>query len=154
MKLGFDSERGDACVAALLVHQVYTSRDVRRFKTSLDMWSRIERQVKASAKRSGSLSLFLERLMPRLNCDVLRPLRDNVAASVPGAPRDFGSLTALLDNPPAPPAAVLRCLYRETSLIVLLVRERLERDRAARAAAKAAGADDETDDGDDLADAA
>lgn len=149
MKLGFDSEREDACVGALLVYQTYHSRDRARFKVSLDQWSRIERAVKASAKRADSLGAFVERLKPRLSCESLRPL---YTAAGEGVPRDFQGLTSLIDQPPAPPFTVLRTLYRETSLCVLLVRERLERERTLKDADKAgakATADDHEDDSDD-----
>ena len=147
MKYGFDTERDDAAVAAALIYNIYGSRDVARFKIRLDMWNRIERWVKAEAKRADTLPYFVERLMPRLCCESLRPLRGDVPAA-PGAPRDFAGMTALLGAPAADPITVLRTLYRETSLCVLLVRERLERDKAAREAAKASGAAD--DDEDDL----
>ncbi|CAH2606088.1 conserved protein of unknown function (plasmid) [Rhodovastum atsumiense] len=145
MTLGFDTERADASVAALLIYVVYRSRDVARLKVSLDMWSRIERFVKAAAKRADSLPTFIERLMPRLGCEVLRPVRE--AGEEQGATRDFASLTSILDAPPADPHAVLRVLHRETSLCVLLVRERLERERVAREAAKAAGKQGVIDEG-------
>ena len=70
MELGFDTEREDASVASRLVYQIYRTRDVARLKVSLDMWSRIERQVKAAEKRADSLPAFMERLMPSLGCEV------------------------------------------------------------------------------------
>jgi hypothetical protein len=42
-------------------------------------------------------------------------------------------MTGVLTRPAADPHLVLRKLYRETSLCVLLVRERLEREKAERA---------------------
>lgn len=131
MKYGFDTERDDAAVAAFLIHSVYTSRDRGRLKISLDLWSRIERFVKAASKRAQTLAEFVERLKPRLCCETLRPIR------IPGADgqedtRDF--ITGVLGRPAADPALVIRTLSRETSLCVLLVRERLEREKADRAA--------------------
>ena len=131
MLIGFDTERPDAAAAACLVYSVYRARDVRRFKVDMDMWNRIERFTKASAKRAASLAEFVERLKPRLSCEGLRPLPVAAADGVP-AHRDF--LIDVLGRPAAAPGDVLRALYRETSLCVLLVRERLEREKLERAA--------------------
>ena len=126
MLYGYDTQREDAAVAAFLIHTVYRSRDRRRLKIDMDLWARIERFVKSSAKRAGTLAEFVERLKPRRGCETLRPLR--VADGGGEVVRDF--LTGTLSRPPADPHVVLRTLYRETSLCVLLVRERLERDKA------------------------
>lgn len=149
---GFDTDNPNAATGALLVYSVYRSRDARRLKVDTDLWVRVERFVKSSAKRAQSLSEFVERLKPRLGCEAIRPAKGG-----DGAPRDF--LTGVLGRPDGDPFAVLRALYRETSLCVLLVRDRLEREKAARAAAAAEGntapddlADLEFGDTDDLED--
>jgi hypothetical protein len=144
----FDTDDTAAAIGALLVYSVYRSRDVKRFKVDTSLWARIERFTKASAKRSQSLSEFVERLKPRLACEAIRATADGDGY------RDF--LTGVLSRPDADPHLVLRRLYRETSLCVLLVRERLEREKAerlAREAAKLASGADNDDDGieDDLA---
>lgn len=133
MLLGYDTEDRAAATAATLIHTVYASRDIRRLKVDTDFWGRIERFVKGSAKRAGTLPEFVERLKPRLGCDTLRPV---------GEAEDGGRafITGLLARPLAEPEAVLRALYRETSLCVLLVRDRIERERAAE---EAEGAGDE-----------
>jgi hypothetical protein len=69
----FDTTDEPAAVAALLVYAVYRSRDKARYKISMDMWEQITRFVKAAAKRSKSLSEFLDRLMPKLCCGALNP---------------------------------------------------------------------------------
>ncbi len=147
MKYGFDTERDDAAVAAFLIHSVYTSRDRGRLKISMDLWSRIERFVKAAAKRAQTLAEFVERLKPRLCCETLRPLRIAPADGTGEETRDF--LTGVFGRPAADPVLVLRALSKETSLCVLLVRERLEREKAERIADADADAD-----ADDFAEAA
>lgn len=130
MKYGFDTDREDAAIGAFLVHGVYTSRDRRRFKVDTEMWARIERFAKSSAKRSQTLAEFVERLKPRLSCETLRPVRMPVSESSGEIRRVF--MTGALGYPAEDQHAVLRALYRETSLCVLLVRERLEREKADR----------------------
>jgi len=127
MTMGYDTDRADAAVAATLVHAVYGSRDRVRFKVDMEMWARIERFVKSSAKRADTLANFVERLKPRLSCEAIR-----VRHGADGTSRDF--MTDVLSRPPCDPHAALRTLYRETSLVVLLVRERIERERQAIAA--------------------
>jgi hypothetical protein len=119
--LGYDTDRADAAVAACIVHVIYASRDRSRFKVDTEMWARIERFVKSAAKRSGSLGIFVERLKPRLSCDTVRPSRYDDDS------RDF--MTGLLSRPPCDAADIIRALYRETSLVVLLVRDRIEREK-------------------------
>lgn len=154
----FDTEDPAAATAALLVYAVYRSRDARRYRPTPDMWGQIERFTKAAAKRADSLPRFLETLKPRLSCDTLAPRA--MAVGLAGAPtvalgdgafaelapaagqREF--LTAVLER--ADEAAVLDRLYRETAWVILLVRDRLERERpveARFAAALAAGGDDQ-----------
>lgn len=131
MKYGYDTDRDDAAVAAFLIYSVYTSRDRARLKISMDLWSRIERFVKAASKRAQTLPEFVERLKPRLCCETLRPIR---IPSTDGQEDTREFLTGVLGRPAADPALVLRALFRETSLCVLLVREKLEREKADRAA--------------------
>lgn len=52
MYYGFQTEREEIGVAALLVYGVYQSRDRGRFKVSLDMWGRVGSAVKNAARMS------------------------------------------------------------------------------------------------------
>lgn len=144
---GFDTEDQSAATAALLVYAVYRSRDVRRFKVSPEMWGMIERAVKASAKRAETLPRFVESLKPRLSCATISPRWMHVGMS--GAHSVVmlagGALFEPGDDPDAPAPreflarvfaeaddrAVLDRLYRETAYVVLLVRDRIERERPA-----------------------
>ena len=146
MHYGFDTDDHNAATGALLIYAVYRSRDRRRYKITPDMWGQIERFIKAAAKRAQTLPAFLEALKPRLACDSLRPAamraglsgmltiarRTNSAGQTEyvqkgeqGEQREF--LTRALARVEA--RAVLDLLYRETSWIVLLVRDRLEREK-------------------------
>jgi len=146
MQYGFDTEDLHAATGALLLYAVYRSRDRRRYKVTPDMWGQIERFAKAAAKRARSLPEWLEQFKPRLACDTLRPAamqaglsgaltiasRVNSAGGTEyvqmgeGAERREFLAQALAR---VEQRAVLDLLYRETAWIVLLVRDRLERER-------------------------
>ncbi len=141
MYYGFDTSDENAAVGALLVYGIYRSRDVRRFKVTPDMWAVIERAVKSCAKRALDLNDFVEKLKPKLHCDTIQPrwmkttdaLVSTYVDPASGeimelneeGKRDFW--TRLLEE--ADHHAVLERLYKRTSLIIALVRDRLERER-------------------------
>jgi len=145
----FDTEDHEAATAALLVYAVYRSRDSRRFKVTPDMWAKIERFVKASAKRARTVPAFLESLKPRLSCGTIHP--QWMAAGIKGVigrtnnlghteyiqradSREF--LTGVLAD--CDERAVIKKLYKETTWIILLVRDRLEREKPVEAELTAA----------------
>jgi hypothetical protein len=166
----FDTEDPVEATAALLVYAVYRSRDVQRFKVTPDLWGQIERFTKSAAKRARDIPDFLERLKPKLLCETLAPRAMQVGvkgALVPlrtvageylepgtgaaGTEREFlVGVVRAVDEP-----AVVRTLRDKTAWVILLVRDRLERERPveqrfARLLA-ARDVDDETeDDGEDL----
>lgn len=136
----FDTDDQTAATAALLVYAIYRSRDARRFKVTPDMWAQIERFTKASAKRAGSIPAFIEALKPRLQCGTIHPrwMETGIKGLLPftdsagntnyiqgGDARDFltGAIAA------ANSTEVIRHLYAQTAWIILLVRDRLEREK-------------------------
>lgn len=136
MIYNFDTENQNEAVAALLVYTVYRSRD-KRFKVSLDMWGRIERAVESAAKRAQDLGEFLQRLKLKLSCPAINPkwaradenlvvkASSDTAQVEEADKRQF--LTGILREANA--FQVLECLRRKAALVVLLVRDRLERER-------------------------
>ena len=137
----FDTTDEPAAVAALLVYAVYRSRDKSRYKISMDMWEQITRFVKAAAKRSKSLSEFLDRLAPKLCCGALNPrwleigergltayTTSTGAVEYMQAAEQREFLTGLLDR--ADHAMALKRLTSETAWVVLLVRARLEGEKS------------------------
>lgn len=140
---GFDTHDEPAAVGALLVYAVWRSRDKTRYKVTPDVWGQVERFTKGAAKRAATLPGFVERLMPRLSCATLQPRylvsdlmsyrpmvanEDGEIIEVAGAEDDRREfLTRLLDE--TDPAPVLAALYHETVKIILLVRERIEREK-------------------------
>lgn len=141
MIYNFDTSDENAAAAALLVYAVYRSRDVRRFKVTPEMWNTVERAVKSVAKRAPDLAEFLERLKPKLACASIKPrwartIPEGIVAMKRGPDGTFIQvadegrrqfLTDVLEA--ADHRQVLDVLYRKASYVVLLVRDRLERER-------------------------
>ena len=141
MYYNFDTDEHRAAVAALLVYAIYRSRDTKRFKISLDMWGVIERAVTSASKRAGDLADFIQKLKPKLHCPTIQPrwantmpegmismkmMPDGSIAQVEDkGRRQF--LTDVLQE--VNHREVLEYLYRKTAVVVLLVRDRLEREK-------------------------
>lgn len=141
MYYNFDTDNHEAATGALLVYAIYRSRDVKRFKVTPDMWGIIERAVKSTAKRARDLGEFIEKLKPKLMCSTIHPrwaqtLPDGVVTMKAMPDGSFAQiedkgrrqfLTDVLQE--VDHRAVLDMLYRQTALIILLVRDRLEREK-------------------------
>ena len=136
----FDTDDQSAATAALLVYAIYRSRDSRRYRVTPDMWAQIERFVKSAAKRAQSIPRFIESLKPRLACGTIHPrwmetgikgllpIQDSIGQVEYIQQRDSREfLTGVLSA--ADQRAVISALYRETAWVVLLVRDRLEREK-------------------------
>ena len=134
--------------AALLVYVVYRSRS-RQFRVTPDLWERVERFARVSAKSTTRLGGFLDRFKRRMQCGGLKrwaltlavygPADGTLGEALAGAPQDF--LTELLRT--VDHQAVLRLLRQETGLIVALVQERLDREKQYHAAIEAAAVAEE-----------
>lgn len=160
-RYGFDTHDRDVATAALLVYAVWRSRD-RRHKITPDVWGQNERFVKSAAKRAGSIPEFLERLKPKMSCATIHPkwMAVGMAGEIPMIVTDEGYRIQLGDDgerreflarviEEADHEAVLRKLRNETAYVILLVRDRLERERPIEQRFSAAFAADEDDeDGD------
>lgn len=142
MYYNFDTSDPNAATAALLVYAIYRSRDTKRFKVTPEMWNTIERSVKSVAKRAEDLGEFIEKLKPKLACASIKPkwaktLPDDVitmkvdpATGELMQAQDQGRrqfLTDVLEQ--VDHRAVLDILYKKAALIILLVRDRLEREK-------------------------
>lgn len=142
MYYNFDTSDEHSAIGAVFVYAIYRSRDTRKFKIMPSMWGTIEQGVKSAAKRAADLNDFIEKLKPKLSCFSVQPRwmpgRDNLITMV--VDRDTGEIssaddqgrsrviwTALLEE--VDHNAVLDRLYKRTSLIIALVRDRLERER-------------------------
>ena len=141
MYYNFDTDNSRAAVAGLLVYAIYRSRNPKRFKITPDMWGMIERATKSASKRAGDLGDFIEKLKPKLHCATIQPRWANtipdgvismkvmpdgsVVQVADKGKRQF--LTDVLQG--VEHRQVLDFLYRKTALVVLLVRDRLEREK-------------------------
>lgn len=142
MIYGFDTDDAAAATAALLVYATWRSRDTSRYRVTPDVWSQVERFTKAAAKRSTTLAAFIEALKPRFYAGTLSPRAMEAGIKGPVPLLALGSGAVLEVAAPeeqrefmvgvierADQKAVLDRLYRETAWVVLLVRDRLERER-------------------------
>lgn len=142
MIYGFETDDEHVATGSLIVYCVWRSRDLKRYKVTPDVWSQVERFAKASAKRATTIPRFLEALKPKLMCGTISPkwmavgikgaipmietpdgLRIHVTADE--GQREF--LAPVIER--ADHKRVIDALYRETSWVILLVRDRLERER-------------------------
>lgn len=139
MIYNFDTDCKETATAALIVYAIYRSRDRKRFKVSIEMWGQIDRFVKASAKRASNLQRFMNNLMPKMSCDQISPKWLDVG--VTGAKimkhgdeyvqfsgegmRSF--MTDIIQK--ADHKKTLDILYRETTWVIMLVRDRLENEK-------------------------
>lgn len=135
----YDTEGKVTATAALLVYAIYRSRDRRQFKVSPEMWGQVERFTKAAAKRARNPWDFIESLKPRLCCPSINPKWVEVGATGRVVSMGDGSfaefpernlrefLTGVLNE--ADGRAVVDALYKNTSWVIALVRDRLEREK-------------------------
>lgn len=142
MIYGFDTEDESVATGSLLVYATWRSRDTARFRITPDVWSQVERFVKAAAKRSGDLAEFIEALKPRLMAGTLAPraMAAGIKGPVPLLAIGSGQIVEVAADEDqreflagvigrANQRAVLDALYKRTAIVVLLVRDRLERER-------------------------
>lgn len=142
MIYGFDTEHEHEAVAALCVYVVYRSRDTKRYKVTPDMWSQIERFTRASAKRSRTIPDFIEKLKPRLMAGTLNPrwMRVGMSGYIPMVVTDDGMrlsvgtdddmrefMTGIVAS--ADQRRVMKALNDNSAWVILLVRDRLEKER-------------------------
>jgi hypothetical protein len=141
MYYNFQTNEGEKAVAALLIYAIYRSRDKSKFKITPDMWGIIERSVKSVAKRAMDLEEFIEKLKPKLKCSTIIP---KWAKTIPDGMvtmkkqedgsyvevADMGKREFLVDVlTEINHREVLDVLYEKAALAVLLVRDRIEREK-------------------------
>jgi len=138
---GFDTADEPSALGALLVYAIWRSRDPSRLRVTPDLWGMVERAVKSSAKRALALDDFIERLKPKLGCSSIQPrwMRHGILPALLTVNTATGEVYEVHDErrqfnwvgllEQADHQLVLRRLYERTSLIVALVRDRLERER-------------------------
>lgn len=139
MLYNFDTDDIDRATAALCVYALWRSRS-RGLKITPKIWGQVESWSKAAAKRAPNLAQFIEKLKPRLHVDTLNPRWMEVGLKGFQAVTDSAGNTAYMQGAESREfmtTALQRCneeralelLYKETAMIVLYVRDRLEREK-------------------------
>ena len=141
MLLGFNTESEVKAKAAFLVYVIYKSRDAKRGPSGLDMWGQIERFAKASAKRSEGIDDFVNAFKRKMACSTINPYwmkndskATNAVVNDDGSIMEFGgndlrSFGLDILNDEEHGEEIVVCLYNKTQIIILLVRDRLEREK-------------------------
>lgn len=140
MIYSFDTNNEHAATAALIVYACYKSRDTAKFKVSPDMWGIIERSCKACSKRASTLKDFIEKFKAKVQCSTINPkytsshneiseivirTDDGFMTKKNSGSREFW--TALIEE--VDNEKVISELYNHTSFTIVLVRERIEREK-------------------------
>lgn len=143
MLFGFDTENEPVASGALLVYAVYKSRDAKRGPSGYDMWDQIERFTRRSAKRADDVGGFLRNFKPLMACGTINPRWCGMGTYAMNAvflddgtimthgedaeKRDF--LISITEAPEEKQEEITTALYEQTQRIILLVRDRLEREK-------------------------
>lgn len=144
MIYNFDTKNENAALGALIVYGCYRSRDISKFKVSPDMWGIIERAAKSCAKRADDLNDFIEKFKKKVSCTSLKPSYMMAHTKSPeilvsdgygnfitkeetGGRKFWLNIIEDSDNQKA-----IEELYKHTSFIIILVRDRLEREKYLR----------------------
>lgn len=139
MLLGFNTENEVKAKAAMIIYVIYKSRDAKRGPHGLDMWGQIERFAKAAAKRSNGIDDFINSFKMKMACSTINPywMRNDVPAanatvlkdgSIMSFDRDQRAFGLEIFDDEENGREIMDCIYNKTQIIILLVRERLERE--------------------------
>lgn len=141
MIYNFDTKNESAALGALIVYGCYRSRDISKFKVSPDMWGIIERATKSCAKRADNLNNFIEKFKKKVSCSTLKPayMMSHTKAEEILVPDKSGGFISKKETgkrefwlniiEDSDNQEVLNELYKHTSFIIVLVRDRLEREK-------------------------
>ena len=141
MLLGFQTENELKAKAAMLVYVIYRSRDMKKGPQGLDMWAQIERFAKASAKRADGIDDFVDAFKRKMACGTINPywLRNDVTAAnamitergeimTLGGEKSRAFGTEIFEDEKQG-REIVDTIYNKTQNIILLVRDRLEREK-------------------------
>lgn len=141
MLLGFDTENEVKANAAFIIYVIYKSRDKKRGPSGVDMWGQIERFAKASAKRAEGIDDFVESFKRKMACTTINPRwMENDTESTNARVMKNGEIMVfsnydsrsfgldVFENERLG-KEVVDCIYSKTQIIILLVRDRLEREK-------------------------
>lgn len=138
MLFGFNTEDELKARSALVIYAIYKSRDSKNGPSGVDMWAQIERFARSAAKRADTCDDFVAAFKRKMACRTINPRYLKSAGSSSNArilptgeivqfnkeQRDFG-LNIFEDETAS---LIPKCIYEKTQIIILLVRDRLERE--------------------------
>ena len=133
MLYNFSTDNLDRANAALLIYALYKSRDSSSPMTGVDTWSRVESACVGACKKSSTTSEFVTQFKRIAHVGSIKPRY--LATHERGLIRmDDGSLIAddgvkEYQIPILEDDRVRRTIERDYPLIVMLVRERIQRER-------------------------
>ena len=141
MLLGFETENKVKANAAFIIYVIYRSRDKKRGPSGVDMWGQIERFAKASAKRAEDIDDFVEAFKRKMACTTINPkYMKNDTKSANARLLETGEIMVfsnkenrsfgldVFENDELG-KEIVDCIYNKTQIIILLVRDRLEREK-------------------------
>ncbi|MEK3645844.1 hypothetical protein [Aeribacillus sp. FSL M8-0235] len=103
------------------------------------MWGQIERFTKVSAKRATTIGAFLETFKRKMACESINPkwcdsgsqvmsaIEDELGNIIISGERGRQFLTEIIES--GKDQEILHQLYKETARVIMLVRDRLEREK-------------------------
>ncbi len=132
MLYNFDTSRSDRARAALLIYALFKSRDAASPLNGLETWSRAESYCKAACLKSSTTAEFATRFkelakIPSIkpyyltDAEGLVPMPDGTIIQADGV-RDY-KLDLFEDD------TIRATIEREYPIIVMLVRERIQREK-------------------------
>lgn len=140
MILNFDTNDESKARAAFLVYAIYQSRNREKGPKGFEMWAQIERFVRSASKRAESIDEFVQTFKRKMSCDTINPrytrTSENSSAAKINADgsiwikenvRDFG--IDIFNSDTETQEKILDALYRKTQAVILLVRERTDREK-------------------------
>lgn len=141
MLFGFNTEDSVKAKAAFIIYAIYKSRDVKRGPQGLDMWGQIERFAKSAAKRSTDIDSFINKFKKKMACSTINPYFLKFDNDISFATINSNNEIMTFDNKNTRNFAldifqddehgkdIVDVLYEKTQIIILLVRDRLEREK-------------------------
>jgi hypothetical protein len=127
MTYGFNTDDKNHALSALVIYQIYRSRDTKKFKISLKMWTQIADFAKLAAATSHNLAQFIEKFKEPMICGDVRPFAKALAQELEFDAENRHYLTEMLGD--CEHDDVLFAIENETAYIIMYVRERLEIDK-------------------------
>lgn len=131
MLFKFNTDDMTAAKAALLLYAMYKSREATSSLTGKDTWKRTAAYIKGSYLKSDSLAEFIETFCRKAKIDSIKPKYLTTDEPVMINEGEYLKAEGVLDYKTAlfEDDAVLERFNKETQYIIILVRDRLQREK-------------------------